>query len=460
MKNITFHKNSISAGKHAALMGQQGAVLWFTGLSASGKSTVACETERMLHDAGYKTFLLDGDNLRFGLNSDLGFSDEDRDENIRRIAETAKLMAEAGLVVLVSAISPKKAQRDRARKTIERSAVFVEIFTDAPVEVCAERDPKGLYKKACSGQLPGFTGVSAPYEAPDLPDITLKTDKTPVFDCAKKVYDYYVFLQNIDPLMKVLCTTAVEAGKKIMNIYEKGFSVEYKSDNSPLTDADKAADRYINEVLAREYPGIARLSEETTDDLSRRDNDFCFIIDPLDGTREFVERNGEFTVNIGLVHCERAIAGVIYIPVTGELYYACTGRGSFRTTDKCPDVLFPEGERLSVSDRKDSLIVMRSRSHLDEKTKQLIEDNKNSISEVIISGSSIKGCRIAEGSADTYYRFAYTYEWDTCAMQAIVENAGGLLLQGDGSMMTYNRLNTLNDRGFVIANRRDNIWTI
>jgi 3'(2'), 5'-bisphosphate nucleotidase len=460
MKNITYHKSVITQDRRAELMGQHGCVLWFTGLSGSGKSTVACETEKMLYAAGIKTFILDGDNLRFGLNSDLGFSEEDRNENIRRIAETASLMARAGLTVLVSAISPKENQRENARKIISPYAAFVEIYVDAPLDVCAKRDPKGLYKKAAAGEIKEFTGVSSPYEAPEYPDILLKTDEMTVEECAKKVFAYHDFLQNADHVTEVMVNTAVEAGKRILEIYNTGFSVEYKSDSSPLTDADKAADRYINETLAKEFPDFARLSEETADNKKRLENDCCFIIDPLDGTKEFVSRNGEFTVNIGLAHCGRAIGGAVYIPVTGEIYYAFNGRGAFAGKADGSVKIFDPETRISVSDKTEKLTFLCSRSFLDEKTKAIAEKYKDRIEKTVQCGSSIKGCFIAEGKADCYYRFANSYEWDTCAMQAVAECAGGVFLQCDLSPMRYNRKDTLNAKGFLIVNRKENIWTI
>lgn len=461
MDNITYHSNKISDSSRAKLMGQHGCVLWFTGLSGSGKSTVAAETEKLLFDAGIKTFLLDGDNLRFGLNSDLGFSKEDRDENIRRIAETAKLMAQAGLTVLVSAISPYEKQREKARETVSPVAAFVEIFVDAPAEVCAQRDPKGLYKKALNGEIKEFTGVSSPYEAPQYPDLHLETAKSDVYECAKAVFDYHAFLQSADGLMRVVTETAVKAGEKIIEIYNRGFSVDYKSDNSPVTEADKAADAYINGALAEKYPDLARLSEESSDDPSRLENDFCFIVDPLDGTREFVDRNGEFTVNIGLSHCGRAIAGAIYVPVTGDLYYAFTGRGAYRVCAANGYTVFSQSDRIFVSEKTEEITVMHSRSFLDEKTKELIDKNRGRVSKAVPCGSSIKGCLIAAGKAESYYRFsAGTYEWDTCAMQAVAECAGGVFLQCDLTPMRYNRADTFNAKGFVVANTRENIWII
>ena len=154
------------------LNGHSGKVVWFTGLSGSGKSTLANALEQELHAQGRRTYVLDGDNIRQGLNKDLGFSDAARAENIRRIAEVAKLMMDAGLVVLTASISPFRQDREAARALIGR-ADFVEVFVDTPLEVCEQRDPKGLYKKARDGQLLNMTGIDSPYEAPENPDLAI-----------------------------------------------------------------------------------------------------------------------------------------------------------------------------------------------------------------------------------------------------------------------------------------------
>jgi bifunctional enzyme CysN/CysC len=170
------HLQSIDVTREArgALKHQKPAVLWFTGLSGSGKSTIANLVEKQLHALGHHTMTLDGDNVRHGLNRDLGFTEADRVENIRRVAEVARLMSDAGLIVLVSFISPFRSERLMAREMMA-SGEFLEIFVDTPIEECARRDPKGLYKKAMAGNLANFTGISSPYEAPEQPDIHLKT---------------------------------------------------------------------------------------------------------------------------------------------------------------------------------------------------------------------------------------------------------------------------------------------
>ena len=172
--NIHWQSLEVDKEARAAQKGQKPAVLWFTGLSGSGKSTIANLLEKKLHAAGKHTYILDGDNVRHGLNRDLGFTEADRVENIRRVAEVAKLMADAGLIVLVSFISPFRAERRFARE-IMGEGEFVEVFVDTPFDECARRDPKGLYAKALSGEIKNFTGVDSPYEAPEKPEIHLQT---------------------------------------------------------------------------------------------------------------------------------------------------------------------------------------------------------------------------------------------------------------------------------------------
>jgi adenylylsulfate kinase len=188
--NITFHEGKVTAEERRALTKNKPAVIWLTGLSASGKSTIAMALEQVLIQRGHLAYCLDGDNIRFGLNKNLGFSPEDRAENIRRIAEVAKLFVDAGLFAICSFISPYKADRDAARALLPEGD-FIEVFVDAPVEVCSERDPKGLYKKAIAGEIKGFTGVSpdAPYEAPEKPELHIRTDQTSVEGAVQAILD-------------------------------------------------------------------------------------------------------------------------------------------------------------------------------------------------------------------------------------------------------------------------------
>ncbi|MDE1190488.1 MAG: adenylyl-sulfate kinase [Pantoea sp.] len=171
-ENVVWHDHPVTRAEREQQHGHQGVVLWFTGLSGSGKSTVAGAVEQALHRLGVSTYLLDGDNVRHGLCRDLGFSDDDRKENIRRVGEVAKLMVDAGLVVLTAFISPHRAERQMVRDLLAEGQ-FIEVFVDTPLAVCEARDPKGLYKKARAGELRNFTGIDSVYEAPDQPAIHL-----------------------------------------------------------------------------------------------------------------------------------------------------------------------------------------------------------------------------------------------------------------------------------------------
>ncbi|NIE71309.1 adenylyl-sulfate kinase [Pantoea sp. Acro-807] len=171
-ENVVWHDHPVTRAAREQQHGHQGVVLWFTGLSGSGKSTVAGALEQALHQLGVSTYLLDGDNVRHGLCRDLGFSDDDRRENIRRVGEVARLMVDAGLVVLTAFISPHRAERQMVRDLLGKGE-FIEVFVDTPLAVCEARDPKGLYKKARAGELRNFTGIDGAYEAPEAADITL-----------------------------------------------------------------------------------------------------------------------------------------------------------------------------------------------------------------------------------------------------------------------------------------------
>ena len=175
--NVVWHPGHLTREERWTAIGSAGATVWFTGLSGSGKSTVAIEVERQLLAAGRPCYLLDGDNLRHGLNGDLGFSAADRDENVRRVAEVARLFADAGVVALVPLISPYRSARDRARQVHEVAGLpFHEVFVDTPIELCEQRDPKGLYAKARAGEIRGFTGIVVPYEAPLAPELVLRPE--------------------------------------------------------------------------------------------------------------------------------------------------------------------------------------------------------------------------------------------------------------------------------------------
>ncbi|KAJ2477266.1 Adenylyl-sulfate kinase [Coemansia sp. RSA 2131] len=189
--NITWHEGEISRQERSQLLKQTGLTIWFTGLSASGKSTVASALEQHLLHKGINAYRLDGDNIRFGLNKNLGFSPDDRTENIRRIAEVSKLFADSSAIAITSFISPYRADRDSARQLYADAGIpFVEVFADVPVSVAEERDPKGLYKKARAGEIKEFTGISAPYEAPESPEIHIRTDQKTIAEAVQQITAY------------------------------------------------------------------------------------------------------------------------------------------------------------------------------------------------------------------------------------------------------------------------------
>jgi adenylylsulfate kinase len=187
--NVYWHQGSITRKDRERLNNHRGFTIWFTGLSAAGKSTLAVATEEALYERGYHTYILDGDNVRHGLNKNLGFSPEDRQENIRRIGEVAKLFRDCGIINMTAFISPYRKDRQNAR-ALGKDDFFIEVFVDCPAEVCERRDPKGAYKKAREGIIKEFTGISAPYEAPESPEIHLHTDKTSVDECVQIIIDY------------------------------------------------------------------------------------------------------------------------------------------------------------------------------------------------------------------------------------------------------------------------------
>ena len=188
-ENITCHEGQVRRSDREAILCQRGVTIWLTGLSGSGKSTIAAAAERELTNRGRLAFVLDGDNIRHGLNAKLGFSPEDRAENIRRIGEVSKLFTEAGMIVFTSFISPYRSDRDAVR-ALMGPGDFVEIYVDASLETCEQRDVKGLYKKARAGEIPEFTGISAPYEAPESPELVLDTNRQSIEESVGKLVEY------------------------------------------------------------------------------------------------------------------------------------------------------------------------------------------------------------------------------------------------------------------------------
>jgi len=191
--NITWHSTHVDRKDREQFLGQKGCTIWFTGLPSSGKSTTAFTLEHRLIGLGYLTYVLDGDNVRHGLNKNLGFSAEDREENIRRIGEVAKLFADAGVIIMTSFISPYRKDRDLVRDLHHEAGLcFIEIFVDTPLQICERRDPKGLYQKARRGELKGFTGIDDPYEPPLHPELIVNTEKFPPEELSAQILAYLI----------------------------------------------------------------------------------------------------------------------------------------------------------------------------------------------------------------------------------------------------------------------------
>ena len=248
---------------------------------------------------------------------------------------------------------------------------------------------------------------------------------------------------------------AIEAGlaaqKEILVIYNQNFDVEIKEDNSPVTLADKNSDRIIREILSKAFPKYAFLTEESEDDISRLNNDFVWIVDPVDGTKDFVARDGGFTTNIALSYKHKIVVGVVVVPLTGEIYYASENKGAFYR-HKGND------QKIHVNDKTDNLTVLCSVFHSNDIERALIEKHSDKIKHIQKFGSSLKPCRIAQGLAEITYRMsAGTKEWDTAASQIIVVEAGGLFIEPDGKEITYNRKDVYNRKGYIVVNRKENI---
>lgn len=248
---------------------------------------------------------------------------------------------------------------------------------------------------------------------------------------------------------------AIEAARLampgIMAIYNTPFEVEIKEDNSPVTAADKGADEVIRNYLHKNFPEYGMLTEESEDSEERLSKDLIWIVDPVDGTKDFVARDGEFTTNIGLAYKGQVVVGVVSVPVTGEIYYASKGNGAYYDNGK------GQVEKIHVNDKTSDLTLLTSKFHVNELELKYLEDHKDKITKREGYGSAIKPCRIARGLAEITLRFSNgTKEWDTAASQCIVEEAGGLFIKPDGKPLTYNRKDVYNREGYYVLNRIEN----
>ena len=253
--------------------------------------------------------------------------------------------------------------------------------------------------------------------------------------------------------LKVALTAVNSVRELILDIYNSSdLGVEIKEDNSPVTKADKAADKEIREILSTAFPLYSLLTEESIDDKARLNNDYVWIVDPIDGTKDFVAKNDQFTVNIGLSYKHKAVLGVILIPVSGEIYYAVEGLGAYYLKDKNASPI-----RIHCNNKVQDVTTLVSNFHSNQTEMDMIKKHSDIIKHQKKVGATIQGCLIAKGEAEMSYRFSSnTKEWDTCAMQILVEEAGGFLLKFDGTPIRYNREDVYNKDGYIICNVRQN----
>lgn len=243
-----------------------------------------------------------------------------------------------------------------------------------------------------------------------------------------------------------------KAKVEIMKIYNQEFDVEIKEDDSPVTLADKTADRLIREILGKEFPSYAFLTEESEDNLERRKNDYLFVVDPVDGTKDFVAKDDMFTTNVALVYKEEVVAGVVYIPARDEYYYGIKNQGAYYVKEGNEPI------KIHVNDKLEDLTMLVSVFHTTKAETDIYENHKDRISKMERYGSAIKACRIAHGLAEVSFRLgAGTKEWDTAASQIVVLEAGGIFAKPDLSEIKYNRIDVYNREGFVILNRKENL---
>jgi len=251
--------------------------------------------------------------------------------------------------------------------------------------------------------------------------------------------------------LKEAIIAAKKARKIILEVYKTKFDVEIKSDDSPVTQADKRADEIIKAHLKKKFPNYAFLTEESEDNKDRLSNDYVWIIDPLDGTKDFVAKDDQFTTNIALSYKHQVVVGVVGAPATNEYFFASKGNGAFHKKGL-------RKEKIHVNDKLDNLTVLTSVFHTSPKEIELMEKYSNKIKNQVRLGSALKACHIASGKAEINYKLSEgTKEWDTAAFTIVVEEAGGLVLKPDGKPYEYNREDVYNHEGYVVVNRKENI---
>lgn len=433
-------------------MRSDGFCVWFTGLPCSGKTTLSKILSKRLSELGYSVVLFDGDTIRATITKGLGFSKEDRIAHILRVGEMALEEVSNRSIAICALVSPYEEARRRVCDLIGKDR-FVLVYLNTPLTVCEKRDVKGMYCKARRGEIKSFTGIDDPYEPPIAPDLIFDTSKESEGYIISEILNFLSikgFTSSLTENFNIyaIIQLAKEAGIKILDVYKTTVTVKNKDDGSPLTEADRLSHNFIYNGLKALYPSLPIISEES-DNISyeeRKKWEYFWLVDPLDGTKEFIKGNGEFTINIALIQGEKPVIGVIYAPVKNELYFAVKGKGAFKTVND-ETLQYIRANR----NNNNGLTAVCSRSH----TSRELEDYLATIGvkERISAGSSLKFCLVSEGKADLYPRLGTTMEWDTAAGQIIVEEAGGEVVEFKTQKpLTYNKETLKNP--YFIARRR------
>lgn len=432
-------------------------VVWFTGLSGSGKTTIALKLKENLEEQGKNVEIFDGDIIRKTIHKHLGFSRKDIKENNLAIAKLAKDKIDHFDVILVPIMSPYKEDREQARKLLGKN--FIELYIKCSLEKCKVRDVKGIYKKFANGEISGIIGVNRPYEPPDKPDIIIDTESLSLEQSVKLICDF-LDKQIIGPDIQLLdmdfpfdaseetraaVNAALKAGKAVLDIYSTKFSPTFKYDKEPITQADIRSNELIIHILSKFNFPI--LSEEGKDDLTRLNSCKLWIIDPLDGTMDFIQKTGEFSIMIALVEGNKAVLGVVYQPTEEVLFISQKDKGAY---------VYSKGkwESMHVSDISilSNCRIITSRNHFSTNDRLLVK--KLGILKHIKKGSAgLKVAEICNGNAEVYFTSTDKIkQWDTCAAYSLITESGGAITDLLGNDILYNTRYLNHKYGLLVSN--------
>tara|TARA_Y100000310_G_scaffold345402_1_gene464502 strand:+ start:11219 stop:12544 length:1326 start_codon:yes stop_codon:yes gene_type:complete len=422
-----------------------GKVVWFTGLSGSGKTTIAEGVQQQLQMNNFVVKILDADEVRSTLHQNLGFSREDIRLNNKLMAGLAKKYSEEHDFVLVPIISPFSEDRAMVRTMVGDN--YIELYVNASLQQCQNRDVKGLYAKAASGEINNMIGVAEgnPYQPPTAPDIEVKTDQQTESQSSEFVVKSLLDTPKFSPELTIAMAAAKKAGLAVMKYYEENnFETNHKEDDSPITCADLESNRILMDELSKTE--IPILSEEDKDIPGRTSMPRIWIIDPVDGTSDFIQHTGEFTIMIALIENNQPLLGVIYGPASDALYAWEKGKGAYKLNQD-------NWQELSSNSQEShsEMRIVASRNHLTNEEKQFFQSIE--VKSITPKGSSFKAIDIASGNAEMYVTFAKKIkQWDTAAYYGLVHEAGGKVTDLDGNPFTYNTEDLHHKNGILITN--------